>query len=311
MKVGITGGAGFIGANLVEFLANKGYEVAVIDNLETGNLDNLKASRHEFEFGDLRDLGTVRKFLSRTKVEHIVHLGALGSVPRSISQPRLSFFSNAVSTLNVLEAAKEFQLPITFSSSSSVYGKNPKLPKIETDWLAPISPYAASKVSAEALCMAFRESYELSVTIYRLFNVYGPRQNPESIYAAVLPKWIFAAFRKEPIIVFGDGEQKRDFTYVEDVISIIHNSIKERHNPNYPTNLAFGRPISLNKILDIFIEYFGKLEIQYHGIRKGDVRDSESNPEQLYKLHEEKIDITPLEVGLVRTFEWFKKNYDL
>lgn len=310
MRIAITGGAGFIGSNLAEFLCNKGHEVTILDNLELGDLENLKGIKHEFQLGDLRDLNSVRDFLANSRVQHVVHLGALGSVPRSISQPRMSFESNAVATLNVLEVVREFDLSLTFSSSSSVYGSNPKLPKIETDWLAPISPYAASKMSAEAMCLAYRSSYGLPISIYRLFNVFGPRQNPNSIYAAVLPKWILSAFRKEPIIVYGDGEQKRDFTFISDVTSVIYSSIIHCHDTSYPVNLAFGRPITLNGILEIFKNYFGVIKVEYQVPRIGDIRDSESNPEQLLKLHGGEIEITPIEMGLVKTFQWFKNRYN-
>ena len=187
---------------------------------------------------------------------------------------------------------------------------NKNLPKIEKDWLSPISPYAASKLAAEGLTMAYRESYGLPITIYRLFNVYGPHQNPESLYAAVLPKWIFAAFNNQPLVVFGDGEQKRDFTFVDDVISVFEKSIIAKHNIDYPINLAFGNSVTLNKILKVFRAYFGTIEVQYREIRNGDIRDSESNPKLLMNLHDSKLSQTTLESGLLKTFDWFKHHYN-
>ena len=310
MKIGITGGAGFIGSNLVGQLIRSGHEVSVFDNFETGFRENLSSLSVNITQGDLKNIDAVNNFFSKSEIEYCVHLGALGSVPRSIENPKASFDSNAIATLNVLEIARINLTPVLFSSSSSVYGLNKNLPKIEKDWLSPISPYAASKLAAESLTMAYRESYGLPTTIYRLFNVYGPYQNPKSLYAAVLPKWIFAAFNNQPLVVFGDGEQKRDFTYVDDVVSVFEKSITAKHNINYPINLAFGNPVTLNQILSVFRAYFGTIEVQYNEVRNGDIRDSESNPKSLMNLHDSKLSQTTLESGLLKTFEWFKFRYN-
>ena len=309
MRVGITGGAGFIGSNLAQHLVKYGYTVSVLDNLETGFLSNLEGVNANLVRADLKNLNEVEGFFQKEEIDYCIHLGALGSVPRSIDTPRASFEANAIATLNVLESVKRRSIPIIFSSSSSVYGKNPKLPKIEKDWLSPISPYAASKLAAEAMTLAFRESYGISTLVYRLFNVYGPKQNPDSLYAAVIPKWIFAAFKGEPLVVYGDGEQKRDFTFVDDVVQILSRSIRENHDADYPVNLAFGNPVTLNEIIGVFKSYFGGIKVEYKEIRKGDIRNSESNPETLSELHDNQIKKTPLEVGLVATFDWFKKQY--
>ena len=309
MRIGITGGAGFIGSNLAQHLVQSGYSVSVLDNLETGFLSNLEGIDVNFVQADLKKLNDVESFFQTEEIEYCVHLGALGSVPRSIETPRASFEANAIATFNVLESIKKRSIPIIFTSSSSVYGKNPKLPKIEKDWLSPISPYAASKLAAEAMTLAFRESYEIPALVYRLFNVYGPKQNPDSLYAAVIPKWIFAAFKREPLVVYGDGEQKRDFTFVKDVISILSNSIRENHNADYPVNLAFGKPVALNEILSVFRSYFGEIKIDYRDVRKGDILNSESNPNALKELHNNKVILTSLEQGLFDTFNWFKKYY--
>lgn len=310
MKIGITGGAGFIGSNLALDLIKSGHEICIFDNLETGFVENISEFKSEFIKGDLRDYNEVKNFFDKTEIEYCVHLGALGSVPRSIDNPRASFESNSVATLNVLECARLTSTPVLFSSSSSVYGSNLKLPKTEKDWLAPISPYAASKLAAEALTMAFGNSYGLPVIAYRLFNVYGPMQNPESVYSAVIPKWIFAAFRKKPIIVFGDGEQKRDFTFVNDVTYLFKKSIEERLVSNYPINLAFGKSITLNSILKVFKTYFGEIDLEYRGLRQGDIKDSESNPETLYRLHDYDTIHTEISDGLLETFEWYKSRYN-
>jgi len=309
VKVGITGGAGFIGSNLAQHLVKSGYSVSILDNLETGSLSNLEGVNANLVRADLKNLTEVDEFFQKEEIDFCVHLGALGSVPRSIDTPRASFEANAIAALNVLESVKKRSIPIIFSSSSSVYGKNPKLPKIEKDWLSPISPYAASKLAAEAMTLAFRESYGISTLVYRLFNVYGPKQNPDSLYAAVIPKWIFAAFKREPLIVYGDGEQKRDFTFVDDVVQILSSSIREKHDADYPINLAFGNPVTLNEILRVFKKYFNEIKVEYKEIRKGDIRNSESNPEALSDLHDNQIKKTSLEDGLVATFDWYKERY--
>jgi UDP-glucose 4-epimerase len=309
VRVGITGGAGFIGSNLAQHLVESGYSVSILDNLETGFLSNLEGVNANLVRADLKNLDEVDEFFQKEKIDYCVHLGALGSVPRSIATPRASFEANAIATLNVLESVKKRSTPIIYSSSSSVYGKNPKLPKIEKDWLSPISPYAASKLASEAMTLAFRESYGISTLVYRLFNVYGPKQNSDSLYAAVIPRWIFAAFKGEPLVVYGDGEQKRDFTFVDDVVQILSRSIRENHDADYAVNLAFGNPVTLNEIIGVFTSYFGGIKVEYKEIRKGDIRNSESNPETLSELHDNQIKKTPLEVGLVATFDWFKKQY--
>ena len=311
MKIGISGGAGFIGSNLAERLSLLGHEVHVLDNLETGNSENLDSFSVNFSFGDLRDSRTVRNFIRENDIQYCFHLGALGSVPRSVKDPRLSFETNAISTLNVLEAVKEFDIPLFFTSSSSVYGKNPGLPKNEKDWLSPISPYAASKLASEALISSYQETYGIRAAIFRLFNVYGPRQNPDGSYAAVIPKWIMAAFRNEPLIVYGDGEQRRDFTFVDDVTHVMQQTLEKNLNLEHPVNLAFGKPKNLNQILEIFNQYFGHLSIKYEEKRTGDINESSANSNNLYELMPDCVNSISLEAGLLRTVEWYKKKFRL
>jgi UDP-glucose 4-epimerase len=207
-----------------------------------------------------------------------------------------------------LEYARKSETPVFFSSSSSVYGKNTKLPKIETDWLSPISPYAASKLSAEALCQAYAESFGLKISVLRLFNVYGPAQNPENVYAAVIPKWIRSAMKGDPIEVYGDGEQKRDFTFVDDVTSVMEDIMNKIDISIPPTNLAYGQSVSLNHILDIFKEYYGDIEVKYSAYRKGDIRDSESDTTKMMELKVGPSSPTAIKDGLLKTFKWFAKR---
>jgi len=308
LRVAITGGAGFIGSNLAELLLLEGNEVSVFDNLETGSLENLATLDVEFIKGDLCDAAQIDKFFSNRQFDYCVHLGAMGSVPRSIQNPRGSFEANVLGTFNLLDAARKSNIPVIYSSSSSVYGSNLKLPKTELDWQSPISPYGSFKASSEAMMMAFSRSYDLRVSVFRLFNVYGPRQNPIGAYSAVIPRWTLSGFKKEPITVYGDGNQKRDFTFVTDVNNILYKLMKSKESDPMPVNLAFGSPVTLNQMLDVFREYFSDLQVNYEEPRKGDIRDSESDPAKLNSIIGD-FKPTTLRDGLLATFDWFKKKH--
>ncbi len=308
MKVAVTGGAGFIGSNLTASLLEAGHQVSIFDNLETGNLENIENLDVEFVKGDLRNQSEVQDFFANRNLEYCIHLGAMGSVPRSIENPRTSFEANVLGTFNLLESARIARVPIIYSSSSSVYGSNLKLPKEELDWQSPISPYGSFKSSSESMLMAYGKSYDLKINIFRLFNVYGPRQNPHGAYSAVIPRWIISAFRNEPITIFGDGNQKRDFTFVEDVNKIILLTMNKLESEMLPINLAFGNPVTLNEIVSIFKEFFPRLEVTYSDVRKGDIRDSESDPKKLMSYIGD-FAPTSLREGLHFTFNWYKKRF--
>ncbi len=308
MKVAVTGGAGFIGSNLTASLLEAGHQVSIFDNLETGNLENIENLDVEFVKGDLRNQSEVQDFFANRNLEYCIHLGAMGSVPRSIENPRTSFEANVLGTFNLLESARIARVPIIYSSSSSVYGSNLKLPKEELDWQSPISPYGSFKSSSESMLMAYGKSYDLKINIFRLFNVYGPRQNPHGAYSAVIPRWIISAFRNEPITIFGDGNQKRDFTFVEDVNKIILLTMNKLESEMLPINLAFGNPVTLNEMVSIFKEFFPRLEVTYSDVRKGDIRDSESDPKKLMSYIGD-FAPTSLREGLHFTFNWYKKRF--
>ena len=308
LRVAITGGAGFIGSNLAEMLLLEGNEVLVFDNLETGSLENLNGLDVKFTKGDLCNTSEVEGFFGGESIDYCVHLGAMGSVPRSIQNPRGSFEANVIGTFNLLDAARKSNIPVIYSSSSSVYGSNLKLPKTELDWQSPISPYGSFKASSEAMMMAFSRSYDLRVSVFRLFNVYGPRQNPIGAYSAVIPRWTLSGFKKEPITVYGDGNQKRDFTFVTDVNNILYKVMKSKESDPMPVNLAFGSPVTLNQMLDVFREYFSDLQVNYEEPRKGDIRDSESDPAKLNSIIGD-FKPTTLRDGLLATFDWFKKKH--
>jgi UDP-glucose 4-epimerase len=214
---------------------------------------------------------------------------------------------NSTGTLNVLEAARHNGSHYIFSSSSSVYGLNKTLPKNEKMVLRPITPYAASKLSGEALSLAYAKSYDLPVSVFRFFNIFGPWQRPDHEYAAVLPKWINKCIHGEEIEIFGDGEQTRDFTYVGTVVKIISSCISNKVLHPEPVNLAYGNKISLNQVVEILKRFFSKLKVKYSQARSGDILHSENNPELIKSLYP-KVVAKKFEDSLLETVEWFKSK---
>jgi UDP-glucose 4-epimerase len=204
MKVLVTGGGGFVGTNLVRALLNSGHEPSVLDDFTTGLVSNLAGIGIEIFEGSVENQDLVLK--AAKGVDSIVHLGARGSVPRSLRNPIATHNVNATGTLNVLEAARKCSAHVIFSSSSSVYGSNNELPKNEKMWTMPLTPYAASKLAAEGYLESYQSSFDIPVSIFRFFNVFGPWQRPDHVYAAVIPKWIWKAMNDAPIEVFGGYE---------------------------------------------------------------------------------------------------------
>ncbi len=302
--VAVTGGAGFIGSNLVSALLDEGHVVTVVDDLSTGMISNIDTEKCDFHDLSIVDASALKKALSKSEV--IFHLGARGSVPRSLKNPVATHDVNATGTLNVLEAARETGAHVFYSSSSSVYGRNGVLPKDESMWLGPMTPYAASKLAAEAYVQAYGTAYEVPVTLLRFFNVFGPRQRPDHEYAAVLPKWIWKAMHNEPIEVFGDGTQTRDFTYVKTVISICLDGMKRKVTHDGAINLAYGNRISLNATIELLKKHFPDLKVNYQETRAGDVKDSQNSPVLLKKLFP---DVLPMdfEKALSETVTWLKE----
>ncbi len=304
MRFGITGGAGFIGSNLVRLLIDRGHEVVVIDDFSTGLQSNLQGLDVEIFHDTLVDFENVRRFAQG--VEYIFHLGARGSVPRSLEDPRSTLEVNTLGTFNVLEAARFLGIPVLFSSSSSVYGDNPLFPKDESHRLSPISPYAASKAAAESFAYAYAKSYNMRVSIIRFFNVFGPHQRPDHAYAAVIPKWIWAALKSDDLVVYGDGETTRDFTFVDTVTDALYKIAIREYDRQLPINLAFGRPISLNYVLSELQRYFPNLNVQYENERKGDLRASANDPKILRTVLPDLLEIEFRE-GLSKTVDWLRK----
>jgi UDP-glucose 4-epimerase len=302
-KVAVTGGAGFIGSNLTKRLLTEGYEVVVIDDLSTGLLSNVDQDKSTFQQISITDLKLLASALK--DCETIFHLAARGSVPRSLKNPVATNEVNATGTLNVLEVARSSGAHVVFSSSSSVYGRNMQLPKDESMWLGPMTPYAASKLAAEGYVQAYASAYNVPTTLLRFFNVFGPRQRPDHEYAAVLPKWIWLAMQGKPIDVYGDGTASRDFTYVETVLDIAISAMKEKVLTDGAMNLAYGNRIFLNDTIEMLRKHFPDLQVDYRENRLGDVKESQNSP-SLLKLLFPAITPKPFEDALAETVVWLK-----
>jgi len=304
VKVLITGGAGFIGTNLTLGLLNSGFEVKILDDLSTGLKQNISKDA-EFVNASILDTGQINGAIEDCEV--VVHLGARGSVPRSIKDPIATHDVNSTGTLNILEAVRATNSHYIFSSSSSVYGSNMILPKNESMVLRPITPYAASKMSGEGLSLAYAKTYKLPVSTFRFFNIFGPWQRPDHEYAAVLPKWISKCMKSEEIEIFGDGEQTRDFTYVGTVVNIIIDCISNKILHPEPVNLAYGNNISLNQVTELLKNSFPDLKVKKLSPRDGDVLHSKNDPKLIKSLYPN-VDIEKFETSLEETINWFKKS---
>ncbi len=272
----VTGVAGFIGSNLAEALLGRGHRVRGLDNFLSGKRENLEGLEGlEFVHGDVRDLDTCRRACEG--VDYVLHQAALGSVPRSIEDPVLSNDCNVTGTLNMLVAARDAGVKrFVFAASSSAYGDTPELPKVETMRPQPLSPYALTKLAGEEYCRLFFELYGFETVSLRYFNVYGRRQDPFSMYAAVIPKFVSALLRGEPPEIYGDGEQTRDFTYIEDVVQANLKACEaSREACGRVYNIAFGQRISLNELYAEIARLLGTdIRPRYGPPRPGDVRHS-------------------------------------
>jgi len=307
MRVLITGGAGFIGSNLCRMALENGHEVVVVDDLSTGfaqNLDGLDVSFHE---GSILDRELLAPAMAG--VDSVVHLAALGSVPRSIEDPVASHHANATGTLAVLQAARAAGVShLVVASSSSVYGLNPALPKNERDWVRPLSPYAVTKLATEQYALAFQQSFGLRTLAFRFFNVYGPRQRPGHAYAAVIPIFLDALLKGQPLPVDGDGTQSRDFTYVDTVCRVLLDACARRVTHREPVNLALGTNVSLNELIGLMESVTGREAVVVHrDPRPGDVRASQADGATLRSLFSA-LPAVSLEQGIAETVSWFEKG---
>ncbi len=306
MKVLITGGAGFIGANLVRTLSDgPDNDIVVLDDLSFGFRSNLNGLDVTFIEGSILDEDLLATAMEG--VFSVVHLAARSSVPRSIAHPMAAHEDNTTGTARVLEAARaQGDVQVIVASSSSVYGANDTLPKHEGLAARPVSPYAASKLATESYTLAWGHSYDMPVLALRFFNVFGPLQPPLHTYAAVIPAFLSAAIQDQPLPVHGDGTQCRDFTYFDTVVSVIVDAIQRRVSHLEPLNLAFGKKITLLEViaeLETIVER--PLEVEFQPSRAGDVARSQADSSVLRGLFPD-VEPADFAAGLRVTADWFQ-----
>ena len=304
----VTGGAGFIGSNIAEALVRRGDRVRVLDDFSTGRRENLADLGVDVVEGDLRDAATVRRAV--TGVDGVFHQAALRSVPRSVDDPLSSNEVNVTGSLVLLLACREARVRrVVYASSSSVYGDDPTLPKVETLPTQPISPYAVSKLAAEHYCQTFARLYGVETVSLRYFNVFGPRQNPESKYSAVIPRFLAQALAGEPLEVHGDGEQSRDFTYIDNVVQANVLAMTTPGVSGEVFNVACGTRHSLLAIADAIAGFLGRrLERNHVAARAGDVRHTQADigkAERLLRFRPA-VDFA---TGMRRTCEYFVARF--
>lgn len=305
MKVLVTGGAGFIGSNLCQLLAEDDnfQEIRVIDDFSTGFKENLEGIPVALTEASILDRDALAE--AADKVDAIVHLAALGSVPRSIADPERTHQVNATGTLQVLVAARDNRAHVIAASSSSVYGANRRLPKVEDMLCQPMSPYAVSKLATEQYALAFGEVYDMDVLPFRFFNVYGPRQRAGHVYAAVIPVFVDAALRGQPLPINGDGTQSRDFTYVGTVTAAIRQALLGRVTAG-PVNLAFGTRTNLLELVDLIRRETGfNVSVLHRDPRRGDVPHSQADSSRLQALFPNLAAVS-FEAGIRETISWMR-----
>lgn len=306
----VTGGAGFIGSNLSDELIRQGAKVKIIDNLSTGFRENLEEISGDFDFieGDINDDDSLKKALD--SVEIVFHQAALPSVPRSVENPAETHEACIDGTFNLLLRSKESGVRrFVYAASSSAYGNQPKLPKIETMNPEPLSPYAAAKLVGEYYCSVFHEVYGLEAISLRYFNVFGPRQNPSSFYSGVISRFIDALMGGKTPVIFGDGEQSRDFTYIANVVDANIKASQTDKGFGKVMNTANGDRITLNELLSTLKKITSKdgVAADYQEERTGDVKHSQAdNSLAIDTYGYEKL--VGLEEGLQKTIDWWKES---
>jgi len=303
----ITGGAGFIGSNIAEELVNRKEKVRILDNFSTGKRENIAGIKDSVELieGDIRDLAIVKKAMAG--VDFVLHQGALPSVERSIIDPITTTRVNILGTINVLLAASEAKIKrLTYASSSSVYGDTPTLPKKEVMKANPQSPYAVTKLIGEEYCLIYYSIFGLETVCLRYFNVFGPRQDPGSQYAAVIPKFITLMLRGESPPIYGDGEQSRDFSFIDNIVKANLEACKVKDAPGQVFNIACGETITINELvrrLNRILET--RIKPVYQNPRKGDVRHSWADISRARKVLGYSPEIV-FDAGLEKTVQWFR-----
>jgi len=310
MRYLVTGGAGFIGSNTVDELVRRGHSVVVLDDLSAGKEENLAEVRSKITFvkGSITDLEAVQKAMHQA--EYVIHLAARTSVPRSVKDPLETNRINVEGTLNVLVAAKDNKVKrVVFSASSSAYGETPTLPKIETMQPQPISPYGLSKYVGELYAQTFGRCYGLENVSVRYFNIFGPRQDPDSPYSGVLSRFATAFLEEQQPVVYGDGEQTRDFTYVDNAVQANLLACEAPTVSGGVFNIGTGARISLNQTLEYLRRISGKkLQAKYDPPREGDIRDSQADIAKAREFLGYEPTVM-FEEGLERTFAWYRQHH--
>lgn len=305
----VTGGAGFIGSHLSERLVRGGHRVRVLDDFSSGKIENLESVRDEVEIirGDVRDIDLVREAMDG--VEVVFHQAAIGSVPRSVADPISTHEANITGTLNVLMAARDAGVRrVIYASSSSVYGEGAELPKREDMIPQPLSPYALSKLAGEYYCAVFYRVYGLESVSLRYFNIFGPRQDPNSQYAAVIPRFISALIEGRPPIIYGDGMQSRDFTYVENAVEANLLAAEAEGVAGRTFNIACGGRYTLLELLQKLEDIIGcQVEPVHEAPRPGDIRHSQASIEAAAAALGYRI-VVDFDEGLRRTVSWYKER---
>ena len=307
MRYLVTGGAGFIGSNTVEELVRRGHSVVVLDDFSSGKEENLAELRNKITLikGTITDIEVVRKAMH--EAEYVLHLAARTSVPRSVKDPIETNRINIDGTLNVLVAARDAKVKrIVFAASSSAYGETPTLPKVETMQPAPISPYGVTKYVGELYAQTFGRCYGLENVCLRYFNIFGPKQDPGSPYSGVLAKFCTCFLEESEPLIFGDGEQSRDFTFVENAVQANLLACEAPNVSGRTFNVGTGGRVTLNQTLDLLARISGKvLKAKYDPPRDGDIRDSQADITQAREC----LGYDPpvlFEEGLARTFDWYR-----
>ncbi|MBZ5497871.1 MAG: SDR family oxidoreductase [Acidobacteriia bacterium] len=315
-KVAVTGGAGFIGSNLAEHLLNQGHQVGIVDDFSTGREQNLAGwadrvpDRVQVYRFDINKTGRLRKAFEG--VQYVFHQAAIPSVPRSIADPQASNLANISGTLSVLVAARDAGVKrVVVASSSSIYGDDQGLPKTETRTGRALSPYALSKVVSEEYCRLFHELYGLETVCLRYFNVFGPRQDPKSEYAAVIPRFATRLLAGVPPVIYGDGEQTRDFTYVSNVVDANWVAATHPKAPGEVFNIGCGTRTSLNQLVNEMSRILNtSSKPTFEPARQGDVRHSVADVAKAERV----LDYTPavsLREGLVKVIDWYRVHRKL
>jgi nucleoside-diphosphate-sugar epimerase len=306
----VTGGAGFIGSHIASALASAGARVRVIDDLSTGYRENLEEITGDLDFvqGSLADEVSLRKAIE--DVELVFHEAAIPSVPRSVENPRQTHIASVESTFSLLLAARENQVRrVVYAASSSAYGDQPTLPKVENMLPEPLSPYAVAKLVGEHYCQVFTRVYGLETISLRYFNVFGPRQDPSSQYSGVISRFISALLGGESPVIYGDGEQSRDFTYIDNVVDANLKAAESTTGVGQVINIANGERISLNQLLEELKSLTGKTDVvaDYQEARAGDVKHSLADITRARELlaFEPRVGLRP---GLELTIDWWKNS---